>query len=96
MILDLAATQGRFGIGNAKRQVKQNGNLSGNTQVAETIGSIAGDFQVDRAISVNFNGAFMIEPRHSQPIHQFLVAHFQVNVLFQPFPGDDHLISLLS
>ena len=48
------------------------------------------DIYNDRQIVPDGFRAFMIQPGHPQPIRQFIGGHVQVDVVFEPIPGNDH------
>jgi hypothetical protein len=58
--------------------------------MAQAVRPVAGDFQIDAQIIVDRVRAFMIEPRHHQPLIEFLGRHGEREVFLKPVPGDEH------
>ena len=66
------------------------GRFARDAQVPEAVGPIAGDFQIDGQVAADRGGLFVIEPRHHQPHFQLRRRHVELDVLFEPIPGNEH------
>ncbi len=76
--------------GDRQRAIPQHGNFPRDADMAEAVGPVARDLQVDRQVVADLMRFFVVQPGHHQPLFDLSRRHGEGNVLFQPVPGDDH------
>src|SRR5690606_25082505 len=90
LLLDAISDTSQLRVGDADRAVEQDGGFAGDPDMPETIGSIAGDFQIDCPIVRELGARLEIQTGHRQALHEFVEIHLDVEILSEPLPTDDH------
>jgi hypothetical protein len=86
--------RGRSGFRGGRRKVQfaveQDGHFAGDAEVAQAIGTVRGDLEIDGQVALAILGRFVIQARHHEPVRQLVARHIEADVLFEPIPGDNH------
>jgi hypothetical protein len=71
-------------------QSVKNANLTSDTDVPQTITSIARYLKIDHHIAVDEIGPLVVQSRQTEALSEFFVTHRQVDILRQPFQRYKH------
>lgn len=88
-VADAAVSATVFGAAALSASSRRGRRLRGD-QVAQTVGAVAGDFQIDGKIAAGGLGGFEIQSRHGEPGGDVLHRQIQVDILLEPVPTDNH------
>ncbi len=76
--------------GQFERLGEQHRGLACDPDVAEAIRAVTCHFEIDGEIAADACGVFMVQTGQHQPPLEFLDRHVEVQVVFQPIPGNKH------
>ena len=68
--------------------IPQHSDFPRHADVAQAVGAVAGDLQIELQVITDGLCTFVIQPGHGEPLGQFVVRHVQGDVVFEPVPGD--------
>jgi hypothetical protein len=77
-------------VGHVQGTVEQHRDLAGHAEVAEAVGSVARDLELDRGVVADTGGRLVVEARHQQPLDNVVERRGDLHVIRQPVRGDDH------
>ena len=77
----------RSGLSNRTRD------LAGDAEVAQAVGPVARDLEVDREVAADVRGRLVVQARQGEPLGQGLHRHVEPDVVGEPVPADDHRCS---
>ena len=73
-----------------ERACKKNSCLPRHADVAQTVGTIAGNLDFNGRVAANQLRRFVIQARHQKPLDQEVCRSLKLYVIGQPVGGDDH------
>ena len=88
--LDRRAGGRRPRVGHAEGLVEQDRDLARDADMAQAIGTVARDLQVDGDVAADVGDRFEVQARQGQPLGQGLHRHVEPEVVGQPVPAHDH------